>query len=43
LTEEEEDQNSSLMIGGIQVFLPFAQEEVEIYVVDVEVVTTEVE
>jgi hypothetical protein len=32
LTEEEEDQNDILMIGGIQVFLPFSQEEVEICV-----------
>jgi hypothetical protein len=27
LTEEEEDQNDILMIGGIGVFLPCAQEE----------------
>ena len=31
---EEEDQRSLLMIGGIQVFLPLAQEEAKIYVVD---------
>jgi hypothetical protein len=29
---EEEDQLGLLMIGGIEVFLPFAQEEVEICV-----------
>jgi hypothetical protein len=32
LTKEEEDQDNILMIGGIGVFLPFAQEEVEICV-----------
>ena len=31
---EEEDQNDILMIGGIGVFLPCAQEEVEIGVAD---------
>ena len=29
LTEEEEHQDGILMIGGIEIFLPFAQEEVE--------------
>jgi hypothetical protein len=38
---EEEDQSSILMIGGIQVFLPFSQEEVEIFIADVEAATTE--
>jgi hypothetical protein len=31
---EEEDQRNLLMIGGIEIFLPFAQEEVEICVAD---------
>ena len=31
---KEEDLRSLLMIGGIQIFLPFAQEEAEICVVD---------
>jgi hypothetical protein len=39
---EEEDLRSLLMIGGIQIFLPFAQEEAEICVADVEAATTEV-
>jgi hypothetical protein len=34
LTEEEEHQDDILMIGGIEVSLPFAQEEAEISVVD---------
>jgi dsDNA-binding SOS-regulon protein len=34
LTEEEEDQDDILMIGGIGVFLPCAQEEAEIGVLD---------
>jgi hypothetical protein len=34
LTEEEEDQDDILMIGGIGVFLPCAQEEAEVYVAD---------
>jgi hypothetical protein len=38
---EEENLRDLLMIGGIQVFLPFAQEEAEICVVDVEAATTE--
>jgi hypothetical protein len=33
---EEEDLRNLLMIGGIQIFLPFAQEEAEICVADVE-------
>ena len=32
--KEEEDQDGLLMIGGIGVFLPCAQEEAEIHVVD---------
>jgi hypothetical protein len=32
---EEEDWRNILMIGGIEVFLPLAQEEVEIWVADV--------
>jgi hypothetical protein len=31
---EEEDRDNIMMIGGIQIFLPLAQEEVEIYVAD---------
>jgi hypothetical protein len=31
---EEEDLRSLLMIGGIQIFLPFGQEEEKIYVAD---------
>jgi hypothetical protein len=34
LTKEEEHQDGILKIGGIEVFLPSAQEEVENYVVD---------
>jgi hypothetical protein len=34
LTEREEDQDDILMIGGIGVFLPCAQEEAEICVAD---------
>jgi hypothetical protein len=34
LTEEEEDHNDILMIGGIGVFLPCAQEEAKICVAD---------
>jgi hypothetical protein len=34
LTKEEEDQDDHLMIGGIGIFLPFAQEEAEIGVVE---------
>jgi hypothetical protein len=34
LTKEEEDQDDILMIGGIGVFLPCAQEEAEICVAD---------
>ena len=39
---KEEDLRDLLMIGGIEIFLPFSQEEVEICVVDVEVATVEV-
>jgi hypothetical protein len=35
---EEENQNSILMIGGIKIFLPFAQEEAKACVAN-EVVT----
>jgi hypothetical protein len=35
LKKEEEDQDNILMIGGIRVFLPFSQEEVEICVAGV--------
>jgi hypothetical protein len=38
---EEEDLRNLLMIGGIQIFLPFAQEEAEVCVADVEAATTE--
>jgi hypothetical protein len=38
---EEEDLRNLLMIGGIQIFLPFAQEEAEICVADVEAATAE--
>jgi hypothetical protein len=31
---EEEDMRDLLMIGGIEVFLPLAQEEAKIYVAD---------
>jgi hypothetical protein len=31
---KEEDLRNLLMIGGIQIFLPFSQEEAEIYVAD---------
>jgi hypothetical protein len=34
LTKEEEDQDDIMMIGGIGVFLPCSQEEVEICVAD---------
>jgi hypothetical protein len=37
---EDEDWRNLLMIGGIQIFLPFGQEEEEIYVADA--TTTEV-
>jgi hypothetical protein len=40
-TIREEDQRNLLMIGGIGIFLPFAQEEAEICVADVEAATTE--
>jgi len=40
LTKEEEDQNSSVVIGGIQVLLPISQEESEICIADVEAATT---
>jgi hypothetical protein len=30
---KEEDWRNLLMIGGIKIFLPFSQEEAEIYVV----------
>jgi hypothetical protein len=34
LTKEEEHQDGILMIGGIEVFLPFAQEEVDFFFVE---------
>jgi hypothetical protein len=36
---EEEDLRSLLMIGGIQIFLPFSQEEAEICVADAATIT----
>jgi hypothetical protein len=38
---EEEDQDNIMMIGGIGVFLPFAQDGVEVCVVDGATRTTE--
>jgi Cu2+-containing amine oxidase len=38
---KEEDLRNLLMIGGIEIFLPFAQEEAEIYVVVDKATTTE--
>jgi hypothetical protein len=35
---EEEDLRDLLMIGGIQVFLPFSREEAKIYVVGVTII-----
>jgi hypothetical protein len=40
---EEENQNSILMIGGIEIFLPFSQGKAEVCVADIEVATTEAE
>jgi hypothetical protein len=34
MTKEEKDQDDLLMIGGIEIFLPFAQEEAEFSFVD---------
>jgi hypothetical protein len=33
---EDEDQNDILMIGGISIFLPFAPEEVENCIADID-------
>ena len=38
---EEKDLRNLLMIGGIQIFLPFAQEEAEICIVDIEATIAE--